>query len=87
MYKNTGLITAFSVLVFDSSNLINNLLVISSNLKKIIIDNFEIINKNEYKDFNNTIVNYTNKFEINSEILLIIHADFDLIELKKNPFL
>jgi len=84
LYKNTGLITAFSVLVFASSNLINNLLVISSNLKKIIIDNFEIINKNEYKDFNNTIVNYTNKFEINSEILLIIHADFDLIELKKN---
>jgi hypothetical protein len=34
------------------------------------------------KDFNNTIVNYTNKFDINSEILLIIHADFDLIDLK-----
>jgi hypothetical protein len=81
-YKNTGLLTAFGVLVFASTYDINNLRVISSNLKKIIIDNIEIINKNVHKDFNNTIVNYTNKFDINSEILLIIHADFDLIDLK-----
>jgi hypothetical protein len=80
-YKNTGLLTAFGVLVFASTYDINNLRVISSNLKKIIIDNIEIINKNVHKDFNNTIVNYTNKFDINSEILLIIHADFDLIDL------
>jgi hypothetical protein len=49
-YKNTGLLTAFGVLVFSSSYDINNLTVISSNLKKIIIDNIEIgpgpVNKN-----------------------------------------
>jgi hypothetical protein len=88
-YKNTGLLTALSVLVFASTYDINNLRVISSNLKKIIIDNIEIINKNVHKDFNAqaTIVNYTNKFDIlapllRTEILLIIHADFDLIDLK-----
>jgi hypothetical protein len=84
-YKNTGLLTAFGVLVFAPTYDINNLTIISSNLKKIIIDNIEIINKNVHKDFNNTIVNYTNKFDTNSEILLIIHADFDLIARKILP--
>ena len=39
-----------------------------------------LINKNVHKDLNNTIINYTNKFDINSEIMLIIHADFDKIK-------
>jgi hypothetical protein len=82
-YKNTGLLTATGVLVFTPTYDINNLTVISSNIKKLIIDNIEIINKNVNKDFNNTIVNYTNKFDINSEIMLIIHADFDIIDQNK----
>jgi hypothetical protein len=54
----------------------NDLTGISSTIKNTIIDNIEIINKNVHKDLKNTIVNYTNKFNINSEIMLIIHADF-----------
>ena len=79
-YKNTGLLTATGVLVFAPFYDINNLTVISSNIKKTIIKNIEIINKNVNKDFNNTIVNYTNKFDISSEILLIINAEFDRID-------
>jgi hypothetical protein len=75
-YKNTGLLTATGVFVFLSLYDFNNLTVISSNFKNIIKDNIEIINKNVHKDLNNTIVNYTNKFDINSEIMLIIQADF-----------
>lgn len=41
-----------------------------------MLSNIEIINKFVDKDFNQTIVNYKNKFDNNSEILLIIHADF-----------
>jgi hypothetical protein len=78
-YKNTGLITVFGVLVFSPTYDIKNLMVISSNIKKVIMDNIEIINNNVHKDFNNTIVNFTNKFDVNSEILLMIHADFDKI--------
>jgi hypothetical protein len=80
-YKNTGLLTAFGVLVFLPFYDIHNLTIISSDIKNKIIDNIEIINKNVHKDFNNTIVNYTNKFDINSEIMLIIHAEFDKIDL------
>ena len=32
------------------------------------------------KDFNNTIINYTNKFDIYSEVMLITHAEFDKID-------
>jgi len=72
--------------VFTSIYELNNLTKISINLKKDLLSNIEIINKNVHKDLNNTIINYTNKFDINSEIMLIIHADFDKIELmfKKN---
>jgi hypothetical protein len=69
--------------VFLSLYDFNNLTVISSNIKNTIIDNSEIINKNVHKDLNNTIVNYTNKFDINSEIMLIIHAEFDKIDSNK----
>ena len=60
---------------------INNLTVISSNIKKYILNNIDIINNNVHKDFNNTIINYNNKVDINSEIMLIIHADFNKIKL------
>ena len=82
-YKNTGLLTAASVFVFYSFYDIENLTQISLNLKKHIIYNIEIINDNVHKDLNNTRINYTNKFDIDSEIMLIIHADFDKIKLNK----
>lgn len=79
-YKNTGLLTSFgigeSLFYYEFDELIE----ISSRIKNIIIDNIKNINKNVHKDLNNTIVNYTNKFDINSEIMLIIHADFYKID-------
>jgi hypothetical protein len=82
-YKNTGLLTATGVLVFLSLYDFNNLTVISSKFKNVITDNIEIINKNVHKDLNIKIVNYTNKFDINSEIMLIIQADFEKINKNK----
>lgn len=79
-YKNTGLLTAVGVFVFASLYDIENLKKISLNLKKQINNNIKIINNNVHKDLNNTIINYTNKFDINSEIMLIIHAEFDKIK-------
>jgi hypothetical protein len=79
-YKNTGFLTAVGVFVFASLYDLENLKEMSLNIKKQINNNIQIINKNVHKDLNNTIINYTNKFDINSEIMLIIHADFD--ELK-----
>lgn len=80
-YKNMGLLTAVGV--FSSFYDIENLKFkkkISLNIKKQINNNIKIINKNVHKDLNQTIINYTNKFDINSEIMLIIHADFDQIK-------
>lgn len=54
----------------------NDLTGISLKIKNTIKDNIEIINKNVHKDLNNTIINYTNKFDINSEIMLRIHTEF-----------
>jgi hypothetical protein len=76
IYKNTGLLTAFGVSESLTFYDFNNLTAISSKIKNTIIDNIKIINKNVHKDLNNTKINYTNKFDINSEIMLIIHADF-----------
>ena len=75
-YKNTGLLTAFGVSESLISYDIYDYLKISRIIKNTIINNIEDINKNVHKDLNNTIINYTNKFDINSEIMLIIHADF-----------
>ena len=79
-YKNTGLLTAAGVFVFASLYDIENLKKISLDIKKQINDNINIINNNVHKDLNNTIINYTNKFDTNSEIMLIIHADFDQLK-------
>lgn len=75
-YKNTGLLTSFGIGESLSFYEFDELIEISSRIKNIIIENTETINKNVHKDLNNTIINYTNKFDINSEIMLIIHADF-----------
>ena len=76
-YKNTGLLAAMGILVFYSNYDENNLIRISSQIKKDIILNIENINNLVLKDFNQSIVNYENKFDYNSEIMLIIHAEFD----------
>ena len=52
----------------------------SLGIKKDIWNNIENINNLVDKDFNQTIINYENKFDKNSEIMLIIHADFDKIK-------
>lgn len=78
-YKNTGLLNVSGILVFYPFYDINNLIQISSGIKKDFIQNIEIINNNVHKDLNNTIINYTNKFDVKSEIILMIHADFDII--------
>lgn len=88
-YKNTGLLKVSGILVFYPLYDINNLIQISSGIKAHFIQNIEIINNNVHKDLNNTIINYTNKFDVNSEIILMIHADYDTIvninqKLKKN---
>jgi hypothetical protein len=70
------LLTAFGVSESLISYDIYDYLKISRIIKNSIINNIEDINKNVHKDLNNTIINYTNKFDINSEIMLIIHADF-----------
>jgi hypothetical protein len=75
-YKNTGLLTSFDIGESLSFYEFDELIGISSRIKNIIIENTETINKNVPKDLNNTIINYTNKFDINSEIMLIIYADF-----------
>ena len=80
-YKNTGLLSPFGILVFFPTYDINNLIRISSKMKDHIKNNIEIINSLVDKDFNQTIVNYENKFENNSEIMLMIHADFDKIKI------
>jgi len=80
IYKNTGLLAAFGVSESLFPYDFYELTVISSEIKKTIIENIKFINKNVDKDFNNTIINYTNKFDIKSEIMLIIHADFYKID-------
>jgi hypothetical protein len=79
-YKNTGLLTAFGILVFAPCYDINNLIAISSERKNQIIENIKIINSLVDKDFNNTIINFENKIDKDSEIMLIIHAEFDKIK-------
>ncbi len=76
IYKNTGLLTAIGVFVFYSFYDLQNLKEMSLNIKKQIYRNINNINDNVHKDLNNTMLNYTNKFDTNSEILLVIHADF-----------
>jgi LAGLIDADG DNA endonuclease family protein len=83
IYKNTGLLTAFGVGESLTFYDLNDLRGISSKIKNTIIGNIEIINKNVHKDLNNTKINYTKKFYFNSEIMLIIHADFYKPDYKK----
>jgi hypothetical protein len=81
-YKNIGLITAINVLVSLSIYDIENLRNISRNMKLTIKKAIKVINKNMHKDLNNTIFN--TKVDLNSEILLIIYADFDKMHSNLN---
>ena len=56
----------------------------SKDIKNVVNKNIEIINKSVHKDLNNTNINYNSKFDTSNEIMLIIHADFDAIDPKKN---
>lgn len=82
-YRNTGLLSSAGILVFFPNSDINNLIVISKNIKNAIIKNIDNINNSvcyPNKDLNNTIINYNSKFDSSNEIMLIIHADFNKIK-------
>lgn len=85
-YKNIGLITAIKVLVFISLYDIENLRNISRNIKLEINKEIKVINKNVHKDLNNTIINFNTKVDLNSEIMLLIYADFDKMDSDFNKF-
>jgi LAGLIDADG endonuclease/Cytochrome C and Quinol oxidase polypeptide I len=76
IYKNTGLLSVFHLPVVWDMYDFYGLTAISSNIKKDLINNIEIINNNVQKDFNNSIISFRDKFDIDSEIMLIIYADF-----------
>lgn len=52
-------------------------------MKDDLISNIEIINRNIHLDYKNTILNFNNKVNIDSEIFLIISADFENTMTKK----
>ena len=52
----------------------------SKDIKNVVNKNIEIINKSVHKDLNNTNINYNSKFDTSNEIMLIIHADFNIIK-------
>ena len=85
-YKNIGLIFGIGILVFTSLYDIDNLTKISKNIKVDINNSIKVINENVYKDLNNTIINFDTKVDINSEIMLIINADFDKMASDFNQF-
>ena len=76
-YKNIGLINATGIIVFLSLCDIDNLRDLSKDINNSINTNIKIINNNVHKDLNNTIINFNSKFEYDSEILLLIYADFN----------
>jgi hypothetical protein len=76
-YKNIGLISSIEILVFTSIYDIDNLNQISRDIKLDINNSIKVINENVYKDLDNTIINFNTKVDVNSEIMLVILADFD----------
>ena len=74
------------VLVFLSIYDIDNLNKISREIKKGINNNIKLINENIYKDWNNTIINFDSKIDVDYEIMLIITAEFDTMESDFNNF-
>lgn len=61
---------------------------ISKDVRNDFIKNLEGINESLEQDQFNTILNYSDKFNINNEITLIIHADFErMSNVLKNSIL
>jgi hypothetical protein len=85
-YKNIGLIIAINVLVFLSLYDIENLRNKSRNIKLGINKAIKVINKNVHTDLNNTIINFNTKVDLNSEMMLLIYADFDQLDSYFNKF-
>lgn len=83
-YKNIGLIFAINILVFTSIYDIENLSIISRDIKLDINNSIKVINANVYKDLDNTIINFNTKLDVNSEIMLVIKADFDTMASEFN---
>ena len=49
-------------------------------------EEIKVINENVYKDLDNTIINFNTKVDVNSEIMLLILADFEEIASDFNNF-
>ena len=77
VYKNTGLLFSFELLVFMSFCDFNKLMQISKNIREDIIKNLEDINNSLDLDHFKSIINYRDKFNFNDEVTLIIYADFE----------
>jgi hypothetical protein len=75
-YKNIGFINALKILLFLSIYDINNLTKMSININSEFYRNIKIINEKVNKDLGNTIINYDTKINPNSELILLIYADF-----------
>jgi hypothetical protein len=84
VYKNTGLLITISVLVRFSNYDENNLRRISRDIKKEMKENINKINNTVKLDYNNSIINFIEKVENNSELILVITADFTNEILEKD---
>jgi hypothetical protein len=84
VYKNTGLVECNAIIVWYSCYDINNLKEIASSIKSKLLLNIDIINKTVHLDHKNTIENIIEKINVNSDILLIINANFEHPILKLN---
>jgi hypothetical protein len=80
VYKNTGLLSTCQIFVWFSNYSIENLRVIADSMKNNILKNINIINSTIHLDKKNTILNYSEKVKKDSEILLIINADFKTMD-------
>jgi hypothetical protein len=80
VYKNTGLLFTCQIFVWFSNYSIENLKVIADSMKNNILKNINIINSTVHLNKKNTILNYSEKVKKDSEILLIINADFKTMD-------
>jgi hypothetical protein len=81
VYKNIGLLFTCQIFVWFSNYSIENLKVIADSMKNNILKNINIINSTVHLNKKkNTILNYSEKVKKDSEILLIINADFKTMD-------
>jgi len=70
-HQDMGLVFYLDLMVWSSSNDINILVNIASNMQTEIIDSISSINQNVHKDLGNTIVNFNTPMDIRNELFLL----------------